>query len=151
MVCSVHCIIMDNINVAGYSTLNALKKLMENISQTMTLICFYNENDIEIESTGELWKSIVEYWEENDILLDVLGDENEEIRNNGFRCSSALIDDDYKKLMNLYHFMCLSEVEHYLSIYYHKFEVEKLAINPKTKFLFLELFWVCIYVALLNK
>ena len=135
------CIMLDNLSMAGDSTLVALKKLMDESVPSIAIICSYNENETEVEHTKELWNSIVEYWEDCDLLFDVLGEENEE--NNklmSFRCTSDLLDKDYDALMNLYHFMCFNQVEHYLSIYYHKFEVEKLAVQLETKFNFLELY-----------
>ena len=135
------CILLDNVNIAGYSTLVALKKMMENTTDSIAIICSYNENDTEIENTKEIWNSIVEYWEDSDLLLDVLGEEGDDSHKlNGFRCISDLLDEDYKTLKNLYNFMCFNQVDHYLSIYYHKFEVEKLAVKPETKFLILELY-----------
>lgn len=135
------CAILDNASVAGISTLVILQKLFELSDDSIAIICSYNENDTDIDGTKEIWNSIVESWEDNDLLLDVLGEDVMEYhRNRGFRCFSDLLRKDLNVINNLFHFMCFSQAEHYLSTYYHKFEVEKLIVEPNVKFEFTELY-----------
>lgn len=136
------CIVLENLSNAGYSTLILVKNLIENSCKGISLICTYNEIENEIEYTKDVWNDLVEYWEYNNMLLDIMGEEENNITmvSKGFIYSNDKLEEYYKILGNLYNFMCFNEAISYLSIIYHKVQVEKISVAPENKFKFLELY-----------
>lgn len=136
------CMLLENVSMASYSTLEVVYRIMKNKHPNIHLICSYNENDSEVEYTKEIWGQIVDYWDKKDILLDIIQSEDETAEANiiGFNFSSELLEDYYIKLSNSTRFMCFEQAEYYLDVIYHKFEVEKIDIDAPTKFNFLELY-----------
>lgn len=136
------CMIFENISNAGYSTLEVLRALMETACDRIFIVCTYNDSDAEIDYTKAIWTSIVEYWESQDMLLELLGDEaGEKCRHKSQFCfSNCDIDTYYEQLVNMYHFMCYEQADCYLEIMYQKFEVEHVHVDREKEFNFMELY-----------
>ena len=125
------CMIFENINNAGYSTLEVLRALMETACERISIICTYNENEAEVDYTKEVWTSMVEFWESKDMLLDIMDEEISEAnrQKNHFCYSNNDIETYYVQLANMFHFMCYEQADHYLGVIYHKLEVEHVDID----------------------
>lgn len=136
------CLVFENINNAGYSTLELLKEMMKHPGERIAIICTYNENETEVEYTKNLWTSMVEDWESKDMLLDIMGEEIEQTdrKNKQFYYSGNDIETYFIQLLNMYHFMCFEQADYYLGVIYHKIEVEHVYMEVETEFNFMELY-----------
>lgn len=136
------CILLENVSVAGYSTLALLRQLIELRCENISIIGAHDENEAEVDSTKKIWESLVEYLETHDLMLDIMGEakEVESAYHSRFKYSNHELEEYYTTLTNLYYFMCYEQAEHYLNIIYHKFEVEKIKVTAENKFKFLMLY-----------
>lgn len=138
------CIVLENLSVAGYSTLVVIKNLMKKKPNNISVICTYNEIENEVEYTKEVWDSIVEEWEARNQLLDILGEEDNTLTKStgGFVYENDKLEEYYTNLINLYNFMAYKQASHYLNVIYIKFQMENILVSAETKFKFLELYAV---------
>ena len=85
---------------------------METACDRIFIVCTYNDSDAEIDYTKAIWTSIVEYWESQDMILELMGDEaGEKCRHKSQFCfSNCDIDTYYAQLVNMYHFMCYRRI-----------------------------------------
>ena len=136
------CFVLENVSAAGYSTLLEIQKLMDMSIKEISIICTFNETDTEIEYTKELWSSIVSDWDNNDIILDIIDDDEQVIdhKNSNITYPINELDDIYVQMCNLFTFTCYRQVTYHLNSIYHKFEVEKISVSAETKFKYYELY-----------
>ena len=136
------CFLLENVSVAGYSTLWEIQKLMELSIKDISIICTFNETENEVEYTKELWQSLVTDWENNNILIDVMDEDQKPVE----KANSYIIypinelEDIYKDLCNLFTFMCYRQLAYHLNFVYHKFEVERITVSDEIKFKYFELY-----------
>lgn len=136
------CFILENVSSAGYSTLLEIQKLMDLSIKDISIICTFNETDTEIEYTKELWTSIVSDWDNNNIILDIIDEEEQDLDNKKSYITYSInkLDNIYVQMCNLFTFTCFRQVIYHLNSIYHKFEVEKITVSTETKFNYFELY-----------
>lgn len=144
---------IDNLNMASPSTFELLLRLLEEDNENIFIYAAFNELYSQLPHVAETWEKLVEKLEDNNCI--VAGGGLDEIRmeeaNNYFRFENSCINEYLIKLNNMYYLLDFEQAEYYLSIIYHKIEVEKLSVDEDSVFGFYKLYAkISIYSNLAN-
>ena len=101
------CFLLENVSVAGYSTLWEIQKLVELSINDISIICTFNETENEVEYTKELWQSLVTDWENNNILIDVMDEDQKAVEK-----ANSYIVYPINELEDIYKDLCVTDSLH---------------------------------------
>lgn len=129
---------IDNLNMASPSTFELLLKLLEEDHENIFVYGAFNELYSQLPHATASWEKLVEGLEDDNCI--VAGGGVDEIKmeeaNNYFHFENSRIDEYLVKLNNMYFLLDFEQAEYYLSIIYHKIEVEKLSVSEDNIFEF---------------
>lgn len=135
-------LVFNKIHAAGSSTIRIIYKLMDRSkNRNVAILATYNEICTGAEYVSKLWDRLIAKFEEHDSIIDWTlntGYLKNDV-NSAFKFNQTKLADYYKKLNNMYYLLVFDQADYYLDILYHKFEVEKVYVAQKYKFIFLEL------------
>lgn len=124
-------LLLDNLNMAPRSTILLLRKLLEEGEENIFVYGAFNELYTQLPYMTQAWESWLEKLEDYNCIVDGGGDEiRVEEENSYFHFESRYIDEYLIKLLNMYYLLDYEQAQYYLSLIYHKIEVEKLAVDP---------------------
>lgn len=136
-------LVLNKIHAAGKSTVDLIMRLIsEQPNSNLVILATYNESAPELVYSRDRWQSFLQYMEERDYTVDWTLDAmvlSREI-NPGFEFNGRKLEKYYSELSNMYYMLALEQAEYYLNFFYHKFEIEKVYVSLKYKFLYLELY-----------
>lgn len=128
-------LLLDNLNMAPRSTVLLLRKLLEESGKNIFVYGAFNELYTQLPYMTQAWESWLEKLEDYNCIVDGGGDEIKvEEENSYFRFESSRIDEYWIKLRNMYYLLDYEQAQYYLSLIYHKIEVEKLAVEGDSVF-----------------
>lgn len=135
-------LILNRLHGAGSSTIKLVTSLLANRhSKNIAVLATYNEIAPELKYVKDYWADLLKKFDEYDCIIDwTLSTVPLATDNSVFKFSNNDLSEYFIKLNNMMNMLALTQATFYLDIMYHKFEVEKLYIIPKYKFIFLEMY-----------
>lgn len=129
---------IDNLNMASPSTFALLHKLLEENHGNIYVYGAFNELYSQLPHAAASWEKLVEKLEDDNCIVAGGGEDviKMEEANNYFHFENSRISEYLVKLSNMYYLLDFELAEYYLSIIYHKIEVEKLSVNEDSVFEF---------------
>lgn len=152
----VHCaskkpflIMLNGFHLAGKSTIELMNQLFDYPgNENICVLLAYNSLHSVLPHISRLWDVYTEKLEESGCVIDgemMIKQGKTEEEHTVFHFDSAHIRKYLGKLHNMYQTLDLEQAKYYLGIIYRKIEVERLLMNERDKFEFLELYArVCI-------
>ena len=136
-------IVLNRLHFAGKSTIRFIYDLLlSKYAKNIAFLATYNEIITVPEYMKGEWSRLIEKFDSHDCIIDWTWDSNSTMNEGhaSFAFNPKNISDYFMKLNNMYNMLTLDQAIYYLDIMYHKFEVEKLYLLPKYKFVFLEIY-----------
>ena len=110
------------------------------------MLLTYNDYYSPMEYCEEILKELSNICTQKDKIIDWRGDEVLKTEATTFHFHIHHMDTYIKKISNMIETLAMEQARYYLSIMYHKFEVEELTVTPARKFKILESYAkVCVY------
>ena len=132
--------LLDNLNTASKSTILLLEKLMEEDGNIFVYGAF-NELYSQPPYVAEAWENWMEKLEDHNCIVNGGGDEIKvEEEGGNFRFENSAIEEYLIQLYNMYYLLDYEQAQYYLSLIYHKIEVEKLSVDADSVFKFYMLY-----------
>ncbi len=134
--------LLDELNIAAQSTIMLLMKLLEEDHPNIFVYGAFNELYSQPPHMTEIWEKWIENLDDYNCIVDgIAADEMiVEGENMNFSFKSSCIDEYLTKLYNMYYLLDFEQAQYYLSIIYHKIEVEKLSVDEESVFEFYIIF-----------
>ncbi|MBQ4524297.1 MAG: diguanylate cyclase [Lachnospiraceae bacterium] len=138
--------ILHKLHVAGSSALKVILRLIKKSTKNIGMLLTYNDYYSPMEYCEKILKELNQICTVKDKLIDWRGDEVLEAETTTFHFHLHHMDSYMKKISNMIETLAMEQARYYLSILYHKFEVEELSVTPAKKFKILESYArVCVY------
>lgn len=129
--------LLDNMNMAPRSTMFLLMNLLEAKYENIFIYGAFNELYSQLPYMTEVWENYLDKLEDYSCIVDSEGEEIKvEEEHSHFHFESGSIEEYLVKLHNMYYLLDYEQAQYYLSIIYHKIEVEKLAVAEDSIFKF---------------
>ncbi len=127
--------LLDNLNMASESTILLLHKLQEEAGGNIFVYGTFNELHSQLPHVAQAWEKWTEKLEDENCIATIGGDEVEsEEESSYFSIESSCMEEYMTKLRNMYYLLDYAQAQYYLSIIYHKIEVEKLSVDEESVF-----------------
>lgn len=136
-------LVLNKLHAAGTSTIEVVSELIANkYSKNMAILATYNEVAPEIGYVSDSFQALFKKLDEHDCIIDWTLNTMPLSTDSGmvFKFSNSCLSDYFIKLNNMMNMLSLDQATYYLEILYHKFEIEKLSVISKFKFIFLEMY-----------
>lgn len=138
--------ILNKLHMAGSSSLKVILHLMEKSTKNIGMLLTYNDYYSPMEYCKDIVKELNDICMAQNKYIDWRGDEVLDAEATTFHFHLYHMDAYIKKISNMIETLAMEQAHYYLSILYHKFEVEELAVTPAKKFKILESYArVCVY------
>lgn len=126
---------LDNLNMASESTILLLHKLQEAAEGNIFVYGAFNELYAQLPHAAQAWENWIEKLEDENCIATIGGDEIEvEEESSYFSFESSRMEEYLTKLHNMYYLLDYQQAQYYLSLIYHKIEVEKLSADEESVF-----------------
>ncbi|MDE6185450.1 MAG: GGDEF domain-containing protein, partial [Lachnospiraceae bacterium] len=127
--------LLDNLNMASESTILLLHKLQEEAEGNIFVYGTFNELHSQQPHVAQAWESWTEKLEDENCIVTIGGDEIEvEEESSYFSFEISCMEEYLTKLHNMYYLLDYAQAQYYLSLIYHKIEVEKLSVDEDSVF-----------------
>lgn len=135
-------LLINNLNMAAYSTIQLLTKLLECENDGFLLYAAYNDLHPVLPHLSSVWDEYIDRLEDFDCILDggVSGDLDYLGESSSFYFESSRIFEYLLKLSNMYNLLDFEQANYYLTILYQKIEIEKLSLSEDSIFDFFRLY-----------
>lgn len=138
--------LLHKLHAAGSSSLKVIFRLIKSKEKNIGMLLTYNDYYSPLEYCESLLKELRDYCTGKDKVIDFRGDEVLKTESAIFRFHLHHMDVYIEKISNMIATLALEQARYYLSILYHKFEVEELLVTPAKKFKILESYArVCLF------
>lgn len=127
--------LLDNLNMASYSSVMLLLELLKTENGNIIVYGAFNELYIQLPHMKDAWEKWLDELEDYSCIVDGgEGVTKAEEENSYFHFESNCIDEYLIKLNNMYYLLDYEQAQYYLALIYHKIEVEKLSIGENNVF-----------------
>lgn len=128
---------LDHMNMAPRSAILLLLDLLEAGHENIFVYGAFNELHSQPPYMVETWERFLEKLEDYNCIVDGTEEEIEvEEEHTHFHFESSHIEEYLVKQHNMYYLLDYEQAQYYLSIIYHKIEVEKLSVAEDSVFKF---------------
>lgn len=139
-------VVLNRFQFAGLSTLNLLKKLLNNPDGCMAkFLVIYNELQPPLAYIEETFDEIISIADDKNVLFEWESDD--EVRTNDYHSTfipnRRFFNDYLRKLNNLCNMLAIDDAEYYINVIHNRIVEEKLTIDKEDRFNFYALASYC--------